>query len=106
MLGLALVAVGSLGTWFFGFRPLQAAGSGASEVEFQLKLFVVAPMLIVGGMFLVLGGSKVGEAFSGPPVGKQQHMIVWSAFALAIAIGGFSYWWLDGKLAALGYLSS
>jgi hypothetical protein len=105
LIGLGITAIGLAFAWFFGFRPLQAAAAGASEVEFQIKLFVAAPLAIVSGLFLMLGGQPVGEAMSGPPVGRQQHLIVWSMFLIAMAAGGASYYWFDAKLHALGYVS-
>jgi hypothetical protein len=96
LLGIAITVAGLATAWFFGVRPLQAAAAVAPEIEFQMKLFLVAPMAI--------GGSSVGEAFSGPPVGRQQHLIVWTMFSLALVAGGFSYWWFEGQLSALGYV--
>ena len=45
----------------------------------------------------------MAEAFSGPPAGRQQHLIVWSAFAIAILAGGLAFWWFQAELHKLGY---
>lgn len=59
-------------------------------------------MLLVGGLALLLGGTPVMRAFSGPPEGRQQHLIVWTVFAMAIVAGGLGFWWMQTELSALG----
>jgi hypothetical protein len=103
LVGVALIAIGVAAAWFFGLRPLQEAAAGAKEVSYQMKLFVAAPLAIVAGLFLLAGGAPVGEAFSGPPVGRRQHLIVWPMFVLAMAAGAVAWWWFDAQLRALGY---
>ena len=46
------------------------------------------------------------EAFSGPPRGRQQHLIVWPMFVLGCLAGGAAWWWLRGQLHALGYTTA
>jgi hypothetical protein len=89
--------------WFFGVHPLEQARAGAQEVDFSIKAFVAAPLFIVAGLALMLGGRPVAEAFSGPPVGKQQHAIVWTTFGIGIAASGAAFWYFQNALSALGY---
>lgn len=103
LFGLALIAAGAAIAWFFGLRPLEAAAAGAPEVQFQMKLFIVAPLAIISGLFLMVGGKPVSAAMSGPPVGRQQHLIVWTMFGSAMAAGALAYFWFDSRLDALGY---
>lgn len=104
LLGLAMIAAGAALAWFFGIRPLHAAAAGAKEVSYDIKLFVAAPLAIVAGLFLLVGGAPVGEAFSGPPRGRD-HLVVWPMFVIAMAAGGLAYWWFDARLHALGFVT-
>ena len=103
LIGLVIIALGLGIGWFFGWHPLQQAWVGAKNVEYSIKAFLAAPMLVVAGLFLLLGGAPVLRAFSGPPQGRQQHAIVWSVMALALAAGGFGFWWFQAQLDLLGY---
>lgn len=101
--GVLLFLIGVAAAWFFGFHPLEAAEAGATDVSFQIKLFVFSPLAIVAGIILTLGGAPVLKAFSGPPIGRQQHAIVWGTMVLALVAGGASFLWLQLRLDALGY---
>jgi hypothetical protein len=101
--GVVLLLIGLGAAWFFGLRPLWAAEAGAAHVSFQIKLFVFSPLAMVAGAVLALGGAPVLEAFSGPPVGKQQQAIVWTTMILALAAGGAAFLWFQLRLDALGY---
>lgn len=103
LLGLALIAGGIGLAWFFGFEPLQEAQAGAAQVSYSMKMFIVAPMAIVFGLFLLVGGAQVADVVTQPPRTKRQHMIVWPLFAVALAAGGLAWWWFDAQLSGLGY---
>jgi hypothetical protein len=105
LFGLLLVGIGVALAWFFGLRPLEAARSGAQHIDFPIKLFIAAPMAIVFGLVMLVGGPRVAAAVSGPPRTREQHLIVWPLFAVALAAGGLGYWWYDAQLHALGYVS-
>jgi hypothetical protein len=104
MIGLLLIAAGVAAAWLFGLRPLQQAQAGADHVEIAQKVFLFAPMAVIFGLAFLIGGGPAGDLMMGPPRTKQQHLAVWPLFALALAAGGLSYWWFEGKLHALGYL--
>ena len=103
LVGLAMIAGGCAVGWFFGLAPLREAAAGAAQVETSPKAFVLAPLLLVGGIALLAGGLPVAEAFAGPPVGKQQKRIVWAVMIVAFAAGGAAFWWLESQLTTLGY---
>lgn len=103
LLGLMLVAVGLGLAWFFGLKPLEEARAGAAEVSYSMKLFIAAPMAMVFGIFLLVGGASVADVVTQPPRTKRQHMIVWPLFAVALAAGGLAWWWFDAQLRVLGY---
>jgi len=103
LLGLVLIVVGLGLAWFFGLKPIEAAQAGAAEVSYSMKIFVAAPMAIVFGLFLLVGGASVADVVTQPPRTKRQHMIVWPLFAVALAAGGLAWWWFDAQLQALGY---
>jgi hypothetical protein len=103
LIGLAVVAVGVALAWYFGFKPLEEARAGAQEGSYSIKMFLVAPMAIVFGLFLLIGGARVADVAMEPPRTRRQRLIVWPLFALALAAGGHAWWWLDAQLGALGY---
>ena len=105
LIGFFFLAGGIALAWFFALRPLQLAQEGAKQVSFQMKLFVAAPMAMVLGLFLIVGGAAVGELVAGPPRTRRQHLLVWPMFGLALVAGGIGYWWFDARLHELGFVT-
>lgn len=105
LFGIAAIAGGIALGWFFGLGPLREAQAGAERVSYDIKLFIVAPMLVLMGLFMIVGGAPVLESFMGPPRTKRDHLLVWPMFVAALAVGAVAWWWFDGQLKALGYVS-
>ena len=77
LIGLAFVVSGGALAWFFGLRPLQEARAGAAEVSYSVKLFVAAPLAIVLGLALLIGGARLGGAGRRPaadPGAAPRHL--------------------------------
>jgi hypothetical protein len=106
LLGLVLVGVGVGFAWFFAWRPLAQAQAGVQHISFPTKVFFAAPLIIVYGLALLIGGAPVRALIAGPPRTRQQHLIVWPLFAVGLAAGGLAYYWYQGQLHALHYLGS
>lgn len=104
LFGLLFLVAGLAMSWFFGLYPLQQAEAGAQRISFDVKIFVAGPMIVACGMMLLLGGARVGRAFTGPPRTREQHLMVWPMFAVALACGGVAFWWFTERLHALGYV--
>lgn len=105
LIGLIFVGAGGAMAWFFGFRPLQEARTGAAEVSYSVKLFVAAPLAIIVGLTLLIGGARMGALVGGPPRTRAQHFATWPLVIVALAAGLAAWWWFDGELRALGYLN-
>jgi len=105
LFGLLFLAAGLGISWFFGLYPLQQAQAGAAQIKYDVKVFVAGPMLAASGLMLLVGGARVGRAFSGPPRTREQHLLVWPVFAVAMAAGGLGFWWFSAQLRALGYVT-
>ena len=103
IVGLLLIAAGLACGWFFILGPLHQAQAHAPEVSYNLKSFILAPLLVVGGIALLLGGPPVAEAFVGKPEGRQQIAITVVTALIAFALSGLGWWWFDGQMTALGY---
>jgi hypothetical protein len=106
LIGLAMVGIGVGCVWFFALRPLAEAQAGVQQVSFPMKVFFVAPLIIVYGLALLIGGAPIHALISGPPRTARQHLIVWPLFAVGLALGGLAYYWYQAQLHALGYLVS
>jgi hypothetical protein len=104
LIGLVMSGVGVGFAWFFAWRPLVEAQAGVQQVSFPTKVFFFAPLAIVYGLALLIGGAPVHALIAGPPRTRRQHLIVWPLFAVGLAAGGLSYYWYQGQLHALGYL--
>jgi hypothetical protein len=105
-IGLAMVAGGVALGWFFGLKPLWDAEAGlVREVQVGMKLFLVAPMCILFGAMLLIGGRSVGESFAGPPQTARDHWLIWPAFAVACAAGFGAWWWMEQRLEAIGFVT-
>jgi hypothetical protein len=92
---------GSRGKGVFGLYPLQQAEAGAARISYDVKIFVAGPMLVAFGLMLLVGGARIGRAFSGPPRTREQHLLIWPTFAVALAAGGVAFWWFTERLHAL-----
>ena len=106
LVGLVMVGGGVALAWFFAWRPLAEAQAGVQHVSYSMKIFFVAPLAIVYGLALLIGGAPVWALIAGPPRTLRQHLIVWPLFALALAAGGLAYYWYQGQLEALRYSGS
>ena len=106
LIGLALLAAGLAFAWFFAWRPLADAQAGVQHISFPTKVFFVSPLAIVFGLALLIGGGPAGALLAGAPRTRQQHLLVWPLFAVAMAVGGLAYYWYEGQLHALGYSTS
>jgi hypothetical protein len=103
LVGLVMVGIGVGLAWFFAWRPLAEAQAGVQHASYSTKVFFVAPLAIVYGLALLIGGAPVRALIAGPPRTRRQHLAVWPLFALAIAAGVLAYYWYQGQLHALRY---
>jgi hypothetical protein len=103
LIALPALAAGGGIFWYFGPHALAEAEARAPSVDFGAKGLFLAALLVVAGAYLLLGGPPVLRAFSGPPKGRQAHLIVWSMFALGCLLGIGAWWLLRERLHGLGY---
>jgi hypothetical protein len=104
LVGLVVLAIGGAMCWFFGYLPLQQAEAHAANIEYNPKIFLLGPMLLVCGVMLTLGGRAAASLVFSPPRTRRQHLFIWPFFAFCVAVGGLTWWWFDAKLHALGYV--
>jgi uncharacterized membrane protein YidH (DUF202 family) len=99
--GLVFIAVGVAVGWFFLWLPLQEAQSGAPEVNYQLKAFVLVPLCIIFGVGFLVAGERLQYR-------NAQHsnltVVGWVLFILGMALGAAGYFWFQQQFAALGYV--
>lgn len=98
--GLAFIAGGLLFGWMFIWSPYQDALSGAPEVRYHTKAFLLVPAaLVIGAVMLTIGGKyqyRNAEKQQLTPLG-------WAIFALIAVLTGLGWWWLESQFSALGY---
>ena len=101
LLGLVFIAVGVAVGWFFLWLPLQEAQSGAPEVSYQLKAFILVPLCIIFGVGFVVAGERLQYR-------NAQHsnftVTGWVLFLVAAAVTAAGYFWFQQQFAALGYV--
>ncbi|USQ96243.1 hypothetical protein [Caulobacter sp. RL271] len=56
--GLACLAIGVFMGWIAILKPLQAAQSHAPVVDYDVKAFAFVPMMLVFGLFFLIGGDR------------------------------------------------
>jgi hypothetical protein len=103
LVGLVAIAIGLVIGWHFGLGPIAQARAGVESVRLSTKAFLAAPMFVVAGIALIVGGAPVWDAFNGPPRGRDQHLITWGVLIVTLAAGALGYWWIDAQMDALGY---
>ena len=97
-LALLLFAAG-LGWWGY-WQPLQDAAAGAPVVSINGKMVVLVPICGVLGLFFLLCGNRVPYR---KPDTQEFNTLGWVLTLVMLGAAGFSWWWLDSHIAALGY---
>jgi len=89
-------AVGWWGIWL----PYQAVLARAAEVEYHTSVFVLAPSMIVFGIFFVIFGARVPYRNV-----TEQNLTKagWILFAVVAVSAGLSFWWLLDLFGRAGY---
>ena len=103
LIGLCIVAAGLAAGWFIILDPLQQAQIHGTPVHISMKAFVFAPLAIVSGTFLTLGGNSVAPIFLGAPRGASQKVLAIVIMIIAFSATGVAWWLFKAHLAALGY---
>ena len=106
LIGLLILAAGAAAGWYLGLGPLEAARAGAAEVQIHDKIFLIAPMAMLMGLFVMVGGEPVLESYRRPPRSRRDHLLVWPMFGLAVLAGLAGWWWIDQQLDAMGYVTT
>lgn len=99
MIGVVLLISGSVLGYLCVYQPLQSAWSGAPTVSVSLKGAILAPMCLIGLMYLALGSRVI------PIMGTREKPTL-AAYAIGIGLvllGVGLYVWLRSTLQAHGY---
>ena len=98
--GAALVVVGVAFAWWAIGTPLARAAEGAETISWQLRAVVIVPAALVFGLFLLIAGDRHpyrnAEQQTLTPVG-------WALIAAVAVSTAVLYFWMQGRLASLGY---
>jgi hypothetical protein len=103
LFGLILLMVGVAIAYFFIMGPLAEARAGAEEVRFSVQAFVVAPMALITGILLLIGGNSLLELIDGPPESPAQWIVTIGILAVVAIAGLGGYWWFNTVMEKLGY---
>ncbi|HWW12715.1 MAG TPA: hypothetical protein VN018_09370 [Brevundimonas sp.] len=98
--GLVTLALGLAASWWGIVTPLEAARAQAPEVHYDIKLFVLAPLLLIFGLFFLLVGDRV------PYRNAEERKLTTVGWILmtVVAVAAFgSYFLLKQQFATLGY---
>lgn len=96
---VCLIGAGGFG-WFFILKPLQAAQAHAAEISYNNKIFILAPALVVFGLFFLIAGDR----WPYRDVEKQRPTTAgWILLAVTAIAAIAGFWWFDQQFKALGY---
>jgi hypothetical protein len=98
--GLLALGVGLALAWWGILSPLEAARAHAPQVSYDIKLFVLAPLVIVFGLFFLLAGDRVPYR---KPAEQKLTTVGWILMAVVTVAAFGSYVLLKQQFAALGY---
>jgi hypothetical protein len=99
VIGVVLLIIGGMLSYLCVYKPLESAWSGSPTVSVSLKGAILAPMGLIGLMYLALGqraSTIMGTREKPTP----------AAYAIAIGtvlLGVGLYFWLRSTLEAHGY---
>ena len=99
VLGIVLLISGSALGYLCVYQPLESAWSGSPKVSISLKGAILAPIALLGLMYLVLGSRAVTI------MGTREKPTP-AAYAIGIGVlllGVGLYFWLRYTLQAHGY---
>lgn len=101
--GVLSLAIGLAATWWGILLPLAAARAHAAEVSYSTKVFVLAPLAIVFGLFFLVVGDKVPYRRS-----EAQNFTTagWILMAVVAASSAACFFLLQQQFSALGYRAS
>jgi len=98
--GLLCLAIASAAGWWGIWQPYQQALAGAAEVQYSLKVFVLAPVALIFGLFFVVFGDSVpyrdAQAQKLTPAG-------WILMAIVTVVSSASFWWFKQAFETLGF---
>ncbi len=103
LVGLFFLAAGAAIAWFGALGPLEEARAGATEIRVGVTSFIFAPMALVTGVLLIIGGNWMLEQIDGPPQSPLQWAITVSLLAVLAVTGLGGYFWFEGQMTALGF---
>jgi hypothetical protein len=105
--GGAFVAISAVLTKITILNVFEAARQHASIVSVSAKTIAMIPLLFICGVFLVVGGKQGIELGNraGLKRGPDGHMSprLWAVVIALIGLGVGLEWWVEQRLAALGY---
>ncbi len=99
IVGVLLLLVGGMLGYFCVYDPLEAAKRGDPSVSVSLKGSILAPVCLIGVMYVVLGAGVT------PIMGTREHPKP-AAYIISIgliALGFGLYFWLRSTLEGYGY---
>jgi len=105
--GGVFVAIGALLTKISILNVLEAAQHHTDIVTFSRKAILMIPLLFICGVFLVVGGKQGIElgnraGLQRGPDGRISPRL-WAIVIPLIGLGLGLQWWVEQRLAALGY---
>jgi hypothetical protein len=99
LVGLVLVASGALLSYLCIYQPLEAAWGGAPTVKVSLKGAILAPIGLIGIMYLVMGARATVVMGTREKPTPAAYVIGIGAVVLGIGV----YLWLRTTLESHGY---
>ncbi len=105
LLGVASLLGGIVAGWFWVLGPLREAQAHYPTVEYDMKTFMVVPLLMIMGLMLITWGERVWIILHGTPDNAKDWAYRIAMIAVAGGLAWLSWIWFDGQMSALGYFA-
>lgn len=107
LIGVVLLLLAAFAAYISVYAPIHDAQTHVAQVRTSLKGAFVAPLSLLIGLGMLVGGPRFQAALENSPEKAQRwgkaSVLGWVLFVIGGGIGVALYFWVMSQLHALGY---